>query len=159
MQKNKDCQKKVFCFYKGNPAFYYSSNGDYEIIEIALNSTKYNEHLEKVKEKIKSNSTTIRPHMKDVFDILGSIIAGEKCKYYNKKSDSKTKSEDSFESRFTTDITTFLDSIYKRGPSQFEKDAKSEYQKWLKSRQDYYDVRNKPKQIAYAIKKQKNNYE
>lgn len=154
MQKNNDCQKKVFCFYNGKPAFYSSYNSCHKIIDLVPKSPQYDEILEAVKNEI-SNNTTTRPHLKDVYSVLGSIIAGKNCTYYNNKSVRETKSEDSFETVFTEDIKTFLDLLYKRGPSQYEKDAKAAHKNWLNSRYDYYAVRNKGKQIAFAISRRK----
>ncbi len=113
-------QKKIsFCFLEGEPALYLRENKSYHLL-----SYNYDELLELVKAELTKKEFKTRPQWKLVVNILSEQF---KCSAgYNSNLNKKEMvNPDCFESRFTRDITSFLDKTFRRGLTPEEKMAKA----------------------------------
>lgn len=116
----------AFCFIEGEPTLYIKDKGIYHTLYY-----DYDEILELVKSEILKRGFKKRPQFMVIFNILSEQF---KCSEgYNPKLSKKTfLNENSFESRFTIDVTEFVDSLFKRGFSPEEKEFMKKEQQWLK---------------------------
>ena len=112
-------QKKIsYCFLEGEPALYLRENKSYHLL-----SYNYDELLELVKAELTKKEFKTRSQWKLVVNILSEQF---KCSAgYNSNLNKKEMvNPDCFESRFTRDITSFLDKTFRRGLTPEEKLAK-----------------------------------
>lgn len=136
--------KNVVCFVNGEPYLYLYDQRRYSPLKLDYNLTlelveKYLINLDK------------RPGMKDVWSTLSNIIGCSEC-FSSSKCIRNTVNENSFESRFTVDITKFLDKYYRRGLSKEEIEAREDFRNFLKkyyNNVDYY----KQRKIAKFLRK------
>lgn len=107
----------AFCFIEGEPTLYIKDKGIYHTLYY-----DYDEILNIMKKEIIENNLKNRPTMNQIWKLL---ISQFPCisSYYSKLNRKTHVNPDSFESRFSKDISVFLDTLFKRGLSAEEKEA------------------------------------
>lgn len=117
---NKD-YNLYFCFIDGEAFIFHRDIQKY----IPVDTTKlYPDLLQYVKDHI--DKCNKRPGMLHIWRLLSDYFKADTFStYYNKKTRSI---EDSFENRFTKDISEFLDTKFKRGKTDEEKEMIRKYQ-------------------------------
>ena len=116
---NKD-YNLYFCFFDGEAFIYHRDIQKY----IPIDTKKlYPILFEHAKNYI--NTCTKRPNMIQIWRLLSNYFNADTFStYYTKKTRS---SETSFETRFTKDVTKFIDTKFKRGKSDEEKEMIRKY--------------------------------
>lgn len=108
----------TLCFIEGEPALYLRKSKSYHLL-----SYNYDDLLEIVKSELIKREFKTRPQFIIILNILSEQF---KCSEgYNQNSNKKTTiNPDCFESRFSKDISAFLDTLFIRGLTPEEKIAK-----------------------------------
>lgn len=108
----------TLCFIEGEPALYLRKSKSYHLL-----SYNYDDLLEIVKSELIKREFKTRPQFIIILNILSEQF---KCSEgYNQNSNKKTTiNPDCFESRFSKDISAFLDTLFIRGLTPEEKNAK-----------------------------------
>lgn len=108
-----------FCFLEGEPALYLRENKSYHLL-----SYNYDEILEIVKRELLKRGFKTRPQFIIILNILSEQF---KCSegYNPRLNEKKTINPNCFESRFSKDISAFLDTLFIRGLTPEEKLAKA----------------------------------
>lgn len=114
--------KIIFCFYEGEPALYLNRLKTYHLLKC-----DYDEMLELVKNDILSKKFKKRPSILIVYQILASKFNCSE-KYLPSFNIKTSLNQNSFETIFINDITAFLDTIYQRGITDKEREAKKAYE-------------------------------
>lgn len=138
--------KKYFCFVNGEPNLYIKESKEY----IPINySDIYDDLLAYVQFTISEYSK--RPTMIQIWKILSDFfLADNYATYHNIKT---CINENSFESKFSRDITSFLDQHFKRGFSEEEKLLLKKYREEIQKKYAKPDWFNKV--VRYKQRKQK----
>lgn len=113
--------KNVLAFVEGEPFLY-----NFETKEYTKISLDYDISIKKVKSMIERE--TNRPHMIEIWNMLYKTIPN--CESFSTNMCKKsTPNQDTFESRFTRDISIFLDEKFSRKAPK----KNNEVKKWLKN--------------------------
>ena len=107
-----------FCFLEGEPALYLRKSKSYHLL-----SYNYDAIVEIVKSELLKRGFKTRPQFIVILNILSEQF---KCSegYTPNLNKKEMVNPDCFESRFTRDITSFLDKTFRRGLTPEEKLAK-----------------------------------
>lgn len=115
----------VFCFVEGEPALYLRKNKSYHLLIYT-----YDEILERIKVELLKRNFKTRPQFIVILNILSEQFNCSEG--YSPNLNKKTYiNNNSFESKFTRDITEFIDSIFKRSISDEEKELRKKEKEWL----------------------------
>lgn len=136
----------AFCFVEGEPALFIRNTSKYHIL-----CYDYDEILEIVESEIIKSEFKTRPQFITIWKILSNQFNCSEG--YNPGLSKKTSlNENSFESRFSRDVTNFLDNFFKRGLTPEEKRIREEEKKWLKEQNEISETRIKQ---SIAIQKRR----
>lgn len=103
----------TFCFVNGEPHLYDQVRRKYFKINI-----DYNEVFELVKNAAIKRSK--RPSMREIWGMISDLIPCSN-KFFSRHNINSVKNYNSFEARFSRDITIYLDKYFKRGYTDEEK--------------------------------------
>lgn len=119
-----------FCFLEGEPALYLRKSKSYHLL-----SYNYDAIVEIVKSELLKRGFKTRPQFIVILNILSEQF---KCSegYTPNLNKKEMVNPDCFESRFTRDITSFLDKTFRRGLTPEEKLAKAKANENKKKEKD-----------------------
>lgn len=123
--------KKRFCFVNGEPYLYEIGSKEYTML-----SYSYDVIVTEVISMIKEKNFKFRPRLNEILNMLAGEFE-ENLKYSPQFNINNKRSFESFESRFSRDVTAFFDQKFPRHLTDEEKRQKEQIKKKLKEEKEW----------------------
>lgn len=123
--------QKRLCFVNGEPYIYEIESKKYTML-----SYNYDVIVNEVISRLKQKDFKIRPRLNEILNMLACVF-GENLKYLPNVNINKKRSLESFEARFSRDVTAFFDQKFPRHLTDEEKRQKEQIKKKLKEEREW----------------------